>query len=190
MELAAHTIDYLKGKQLKEFAVLHCVSSYPAPLNELNLRSIDLMAKEFDLTVGYSDHTIGTDAAAIAVAAGARIIEKHFTLDKNYSEFRDHKISADPSDLKNLVSKIRLAEQMMGSRVKIIMECEKATVKLIRRSIVAGCDLSKGAKLQFKDLTWIRPSGGLSPGMEDIIIGKVLKRPVKFGEQILESDVE
>ncbi len=91
----------------QEMAVLHCVSSYPVPPQEANLASIPFLKEKLGCVVGYSDHTLGLDAPLMAAAMGARIIEKHFTLDKNYSEFRDHRLSATPDELKNLVKKIR-----------------------------------------------------------------------------------
>lgn len=94
----------------QELALLHCVSSYPVPPDQANLRSIQLLRERFGGTVGYSDHTNGLDAALMSVALGARIIEKHFTLDKHYSEFRDHQLSADPAELKHLISKVRELE--------------------------------------------------------------------------------
>ena len=100
-------------------ALLHCVSSYPTPAEQANLKAIKTLAKHFPNCVpGYSDHTFGITAALSAVAMGARVIEKHFTLDKNYSDFRDHQLSADPTDLKELVTHIRELEKMLGSGEK------------------------------------------------------------------------
>ena len=106
-----------KGKD-GDVAILHCVAAYPVPAEEASLASIGEIRKIFGETVGYSDHTEGIDAAFLAVAAGARIIEKHFTLDHNFSDFRDHQLSADPGELKLLVEKIREAEKMMGTNEK------------------------------------------------------------------------
>jgi sialic acid synthase SpsE len=140
--------------------------------------------------VGYSDHTIGNDAAIIAVALGARIIEKHFTLDHNYSSFRDHQISADAREMADLVARIKDVSMMLGSEAKTIQACEQSVVSLIRRSIVAGADLPIGHRIQFSDLTWIRPAGDLAPGQEDVVVGKQLQRSVKYGEQLNASDVK
>ena len=109
------TVQFLRdqwkeGGTSGELGLLHCVSSYPTPPEQANLRSIPFLAERFGCTVGYSDHTLGTEAAVLAVAAGARILEKHFTLDKHQSDFRDHQLSADPAEMDELVRRIRQAE--------------------------------------------------------------------------------
>ncbi len=98
-----------------ELGLLHCVSSYPTPPEQANLRSIPFLAERFDCTIGYSDHTLGTEAAVLAVAAGARIVEKHFTLDKHHSDFRDHQLSADPAEMEMLVKRIRRGRVAAGN---------------------------------------------------------------------------
>jgi len=170
-------------------AVLHCVANYPTSAYNANL----LFIKELEslgLTVGYSDHTIGIDAAVVSVALGARIIEKHFTISKDYSNFHDHRMSADPKDLKELIYRVKETISMMGTGKKRILESEESIVQKARRSIVANRDLEKGVVLHLKDLSWVRPADGLGPGSEHIIIGKVLNRQIKKGEKILASDVQ
>lgn len=189
------TVSFLK-KYMSEseyhdrLAILHCVSSYPVPAEQANLRSIQFLAENFDCHIGYSDHTIGLDAAVLAVALGARIIEKHFTLDKNFSDFRDHQISSDPSDLRELVRRIRDATLMLGERNKSLQPCELTSREAMRRSIVAGADLSAGHCISGSDLTWVRPGGGLAPGEEHALIGKRLVHAVRFGDQLNSSDVK
>lgn len=173
-----------------ELAILHCVTSYPVAPEEANLRAIQFLGERFDVPVGYSDHTVGIDAALLAVALGARIIEKHFTLDKNFSDFRDHRLSAEPAEMADLVRRIRMAALMLGAREKVIQPCEKAVVQTVRRSIVASADLPRGHRLTWSDLTWIRPGGGLAPGEEHLLVGKLLKHSVGFGELLRPSDVE
>lgn len=174
----------------EELAILHCVSSYPTPHEEANLLAIIKIKEELGVTVGYSDHTLGMEAAVLSVGLGARIIEKHFTFDKNYSDFHDHKISLEPNELATLVERVREASSMLGSGEKAIANCEKILVNKIRRSIVAGHDLSEGALLRYEDLTWLRPGGGLAPGNEAQLTGKKLKKPKSMGEYILPKDVE
>jgi sialic acid synthase SpsE len=173
-----------------QLAVLHCVSSYPVPPEQANLAAIRFLAHELGCTVGYSDHTVGIEASLIAVALGARIIEKHFTLDKNYSDFHDHRLSADPAEMQQLVQKVRLVSSMLGKDEKEVQPAEETGTLAFRRSIVAGRDLSKGIRITWSDLTWIRPAGGLPPGEEHVLIGKTLNRDVRFGEQLHASDVE
>ena len=148
------------------------------------------MIENFEDTIGYSDHTLGIEAAILATALGAKIIEKHFTLDKNFSDFRDHQLSADPPEMRDLVKQIRLTSSMLGENRKQVENCEEEVVTAIRRSIVAGRDMPVGHHVDMSDLTWLRPSGGLIPGKEKVLIGKRLKRDVSFGEQLSVTDVE
>ena len=174
-----------------QLAVLHCVSSYPVPAEQANLRAITFLATHLapQIPVGYSDHTLGLDAALLAVALGARLIEKHFTLDKQFSDFRDHHLAADPPEMHELVQRIRLATCLLGSGEKVIQPQEATAVMAIRRSIVAATDLPKGHRLTWSDLAWVRPAGGLPPGEESRLLGKVLRRDVQSGERLLETDV-
>jgi sialic acid synthase SpsE len=173
-----------------ELGLLHCVSSYPTPHEQANLRSIPFLAERFDCTIGYSDHTLGTDAAVLAVAAGARIIEKHFTLNKQHSDFRDHQLSADPAEMETLVKRLRDAESLLGTWDKSVQPSEAASQTAIRRSIVAARDLKRGTTVQAADLKWIRPGDGLRPGNEGQLIGKRVKRDMHEDDAISPGDVE
>lgn len=196
LEGVRNAVKFTEGQWAKtgvstgELAILHCVTSYPVPPAEANLQSIPLLAKNFSHTIGYSDHTIGIEAAVLAVALGARIIEKHFTLDKHFSDFRDHQLSADPGEMQELVKGVRAASILLGVADKKIQPSEEAVVAAVRRSIVAGQDLAKGHRIALADLTWIRPAGGLNPGEENALIGKTLNRDVIFGERLELADVE
>lgn len=172
-----------------EMALLHCISAYPTPDNEANLGAINDLAR-FDTTVGYSDHTLGIEAAALSVAAGARIVEKHFTLDKNFSDFRDHQLSADPDDFHKLATRIRRTEALMGHGNKTPANCEEPGQIAFRRSIVAAGNLPKGTVIKQHHLDWVRPGGGLPPGMEDALIDKTLLTEKRHGEIILAHEVE
>lgn len=174
----------------QSLAILHCVSSYPVPPDQVNLAAIPFMKVQLGCTVGYSDHTLGVEACIIAAALGAQIIEKHFTIDKNYSSFRDHQLSADPGELKFLVEAVARVKVMLGKPEKNLQPSEASAYHLIRRSIVAAADLPRGHRLRWQDLTWIRPGTGLPPGEERKVLGKVLKRDLAFGEQILLADLE
>ena len=172
-----------KKKSHRNLAFLHCVSSYPVPNEQANLASIIHLKKMFPkVVVGYSDHTLGIDAAVLSVMAGARIVEKHFTLDKNFSDFRDHQLSADPEEMCLMVNKIREVEKIFGKEEKKPQQCEKGMNILARRSIAAVCDLKVGTKLSSSDLTWVRPGKGFSPGEEKKIIGKKINRDLRMGE--------
>lgn len=172
--------DYYKKNNL---GLLHCVSSYPTDLHEINLNSIKYLKKIFsNLAIGFSDHTLGIDACIFSIACGAEIIEKHFTLDKNFSNFRDHKLSADPKEMKQLVNQIRNLEIILGKEQKIINTSEKKSVIEYKRSIAAKRDLAKGHRIKKSDLMWIRPGKGFQPGQENKIINKKLVKSLKMGD--------
>ncbi len=171
-------------------AFLHCLTSYPTPIDQAGLSSIYKLREEFpDLVIGYSDHTMGINAALYSVVAGARIIEKHFTIDKNYSDFRDHQLSADPTDLKNLVDGIREIELMFGAGPGKESHCEKDMHEVARRSIAAAVDLPIGTIVEMEHLTWVRPGTGMSPGEESILVGKRVVTEKLSGEIFAPKDV-
>jgi N,N'-diacetyllegionaminate synthase len=171
-------------------SLLHCVSSYPVPPEQANIQAIQTLKNAYnDVVVGYSDHTMGNEASILAVATGARIIEKHFTIDKNYSDFRDHQLSADPAEFEQLVSSIRRTELFMGSGNKIAQSCEEDMKSPMRRSIASKIDISEGHILSFDDLSWVRPGIGLAPGTENQLLGRKLNRDIKRGEIIMISDL-
>lgn len=167
--------------------LLHCVSAYPTPASEANLHAIRSLAR-LGYPVGYSDHTLGIDACLLAVALGARVLEKHFTISKNHSEFRDHKLSADPAELRLLVERVREVTTMLGDGEKRIMPSEQPHAA--RRSIAAAHELPEGHRLSPGDFTWLRPGDGLPPGQEEFLVGRFLRRAVKPGDRITPADVQ
>lgn len=173
---------------MQDLAILHCVTSYPVPFRDANLLAIRQLQK-LGVTVGYSDHTIGLEASVLSVAMGARIIEKHFTISKDYSAFRDHALSADPEDLAMLVQRVKEALELLGDGQKRLQESEVEIVEMVRRSIVASRNLAKGTVISWDDLTWVRPGGGVAPGDESRLLGKILKRALEQGEMILQQDL-
>jgi len=179
-----------KEKKINQkLALLHCVSCYPTPYEDTNLLAIcDL--KDIADVVGYSDHTLGINAAILSVAVGSRIIEKHFTLDNNYSNFHDHELSANPNDFKKMVDEIRFAEKILGSDRKMPSELELEAKQAIRRSIVANHDLDAGHKIQLEDLEWVRPGGGFRPGEEAQLIGKRVIVKIDCGSMIKATHLE
>lgn len=162
-------------------ALLHCVVSYPTPDDQANLRNI-MKIELGQVTPGYSDHTLGIKAAELAVACGARIIEKHFTLNKNYSDFRDHKLSADPSELKALIKAIADVEKFLGKTDDHLGICEKENATAVSRSIASNRDIHTGETISIADICWVRPRKGLKPGEENLIIGRKLSSPIYEGE--------
>jgi len=168
-------------RQVPEIALLHCVVSYPTPPEQAGIVGVTRLAQS-GLTVGYSDHTMGTRAVELAVAAGARVIEKHFTIDKNYSDFRDHQLSADPKEFATLVKSIREIEMIIGDEDVIVQTCEADNETLMRRSIAAKRNISVGEMIQEEDLCWLRPRTGLKPGEETVICGRRLTKAIVQGE--------
>ena len=158
-----------------KIAFLHCVSSYPVIDEEANLLSIRFLEKKFPYTIGYSDHTVGINAAIAASVIGAKIIEKHFTLDNNYSKFRDHQLSLNPQNMKNLVETIRSIESMMGKERKVIQPSEKKNIFLMRRSLYLSKYKSKNSKINFEDISIVRPFAALDPTSINKVVGKTTK---------------
>jgi sialic acid synthase SpsE len=158
-----------------KIAFLYCVSSYPAEDKEANLLSISFLKKKFPLTIGYSDHTLGIHAAIVASVLGAKIIEKHFTLDNHYSKFRDHQLSLNPVDMKHLVESIRSVENMMGKEQKIIQPSEKKNLSSMRRSLYLSKDINKNSIIKVKDVSIVRPFVSLEPFDLTKVVGKIAK---------------
>ena len=169
---------------MDSLALLHCVSSYPAPNDQLNLRAINTLRTHFGCTVGYSDHALGIDAAALAIAAGARIMEKHFTLDKNHSTFRDHQLSADPDEMRALVTRVRAVEALLGDGVKEPMMCEEPGRSAMRRSAHARQRIDRGAIVSEDDVMWLRPERGVPVSEAHQIIGGTVKTTIEAGDAV------
>ena len=166
-----------------KLGILHCVSNYPALPEELNLNSIMFLKKKFpNCYVGYSDHSIGIEACVVAASMGAKIIEKHFTLSHNFSKFRDHKLSANPSEMSLLVKKIREIEIMRGKFYKIITKNEKKNKVNIRRSIAANKTLEIGHRIKESDLIMLRPGTGYEYKDRKFIIEKKVVKVIKKSE--------
>ena len=168
-----YSINYL-NKKLK---ILHCVASYPPNDLELNLNVIKDFSKRYSFGIGYSDHSIGIEAAVIAVSIGAKIIEKHFTLDNDFSSFHDHKVSLNPKDMKLMVNKIRNAEIMLGKGNKKIQKNEKKIIHLARRSFYTQKKIKIGEIMNEKNLIALRPSLINSYGLADK--AKIFKKRCK-----------
>ena len=178
------------GLPADRLALLHCVSLYPVPLAEANLKAIQTLRETFRLTVGYSDHTLGIESAIAALGLGARIIEKHFTLDKTRTTFRDHALSADPVELGRLANVMHEYEAMLGPGGKIISEAERQTAIAARRSIVAARDLPAGTILAEGDLDCIRPRNGLPPSALPALVGKKLRTSLKRHDTLISEHTE
>ncbi|MBI1494719.1 N-acetylneuraminate synthase [Halocynthiibacter styelae] len=171
-----------------DVSLLHCVSNYPAAPEDCNLAAMDTMAQAFGLPVGWSDHTLGPEISWAAVARGAKVIEKHITLDQTLPG-PDHKASMEPDDFAEFVAGIRRIEAAIGTGRKGPTEAEKQTALVGRRSITAVHDLPKGTVLTAADLKVVRPGTGLAPRMMDFVIGSVLTRDVAADTPIVAGDI-
>ena len=161
--------------------VLHCVSSYPALPTYKSKMPENL---GIYLTILYSDHTLGNSSCVAAVALGARVIEKHFTLQHDYSDFRDHQLSANPEEFKSLVNDIRNVELALGSFEKTVAPCEEQSRITMRRSIYASRDIPSHHTLVLGDLVCLRPAIGLDPTHMQDCVGKQVKVPLSSGDSL------
>ncbi len=166
-----------------KLAVLHCVASYPAKPEQVNMRKMNSIKDRFKIVTGFSDHTEGIEACVVAAAMGAKIIEKHFTLDRNLPG-PDHWFSSDPEELKALVSAVRKAEVMLGTSKLEPTKMEIRTRMDARRSIVAKVKIKRGDKITPQNIEFKRPGTGLAPKMKDKILNMTAKRNIEKGQMI------
>lgn len=165
-----------------DLSLLHCVSNYPADYEDVNLNVIKTLKSAFaPITIGYSDHTKGIEAVLAAVAMGATIVEKHFTLDKGL-EGPDHRASLEPEELAQMVKSIRVVEQCLGTSRKIRTKNEESPAQTMRKSLVAAEDLSAGSVLSRKHIDIKRPGTGIPPSRLDDLIGLVVQADIKKDE--------
>lgn len=176
-------IKVLYENGAKEIKLLHCNTEYPTPFEDVNLRAIQTMRDEFGLEVGYSDHTRGIEVAIAAVAMGATVIEKHFTLDRAM-EGPDHKASLEPDELAAMVLSIRHIEEAMGTGNKIPSPSEKKNINVVRKSIVAKFHIKAGDKLTEETITVKRPGTGINPMRWKDVLGTKAIRDFEKDERI------
>ena len=171
------------GTSRDQITILHCTTEYPTPMNEVNLQAMLTLKKAFHVAVGYSDHTKGIEISVAAVAMGASVIEKHFTLDRNLPG-PDHRASLEPYELRQMISAIRNIENAMGDGIKRPTASEKKNKLVARKSIVASRPISKGESFTAENLTVKRPETGISPMKWDEILGKNASRDFAVDELI------
>lgn len=169
-------------------AFLHCTSAYPCPSNEVNLRAIRTMIETFPEPVGYSDHTTRTETPGLAVAAGAKIVEKQFTTDSSLPG-SNHEASLEPDELAEAVELVRAAASMRGSRKKSPTASERENIEHIRKSLHATTDLPSGTRLEPDHLEVLRPVAGLSPRYYENMLGAMTRTFVAAGEPVTEADI-
>ena len=171
------------GTKMENITVLHANTEYPTPIEDVNLKAMVTIGNAFGVKFGYSDHTLGIEVPIVAVALGASVIEKHFTLDKNM-EGPDHKASLEPDELKAMVSTIRNIAKALGDGIKKPSKSELKNIQVARKSIVASHDIKIGEILDENNLAVKRPGNGISPMRWDEIIGTVAKKDYKEDELI------
>lgn len=180
IELALNVMKEYGGNDI---SLLHCNTEYPTPYEDVNLKAMLTIRDTFGVTVGYSDHTVGNEVSIAAVAMGAEIIEKHFTLDKNM-EGPDHKASLSPSELISFVKSIRITEKALGINQKVPTLSEQKNIVAARKSLVANRTIKKGEPFTEDNLTVKRPGNGVSPTMWFEVLGKPAIRDFKQDELI------
>ena len=183
MDEVEASLKVLKDNGATDITLLHCTTDYPAPLESVNLKAMLTLKEKFNCPIGYSDHTKGIEVSVAAVAMGAEVIEKHFTLDRNMPG-PDHKASLEPSELKELVDAIRNVESAIGDGNKKPTESELQNRNVARKSIVALKPIKKGELLSEDNLTTKRPGNGISPMRWNEIIGTVASRDYEEDEVI------
>ena len=163
------------GIKIENITVLHCNTEYPTPMEDVNLRAMYAIKDRYKVRVGYSDHSLGIEVPIAAVAMGARVIEKHFTLDRNLPG-PDHKASLEPAELKAMVNSIRNVEVALGDGVKAVSKSEEKNREIARKSLVASCRIAKGDIFNKNNLTVKRPGTGISPMRWDEVEGSPAPR--------------
>lgn len=193
IEEIATAIDILTGNSREypsestltkeDITVLHCNTQYPTPYRDVNLKALASIGESLRVKTGYSDHTIGIEIPIAAVAMGATVIEKHFTLSRELPG-PDHKASLEPSELKDMVEKIRHAEEALGHGEKMVTESERPNIEIARKSIVAARAIRKGEELTEENLAVKRPGNGISPMSWDKVIGTKAIRDFEYDSLI------
>ena len=171
------------GTNKKNITVLHCTSAYPAPIKELNLKAMIYIKKKLKINIGYSDHSTQLETSVAATTLGAKVIEKHFTLNKKYSG-PDHKASLEPKELKLMIAMIRNVERSLGKEKKYVTKSEKKNLIYARKSIVASKKIKKGEVFTEKNICCKRPAKGISPVKWNQVIGKKALRNYRTDDLI------
>lgn len=179
-----------EGELTERLILMHCVSAYPTPVEQASIRSVPFLKERYGLSVGYSNHVIGPEACLAATALGADIIEVHFTDSKIDREFRDHELSFDADDLKDLVFGIQKVYRSLGEYSKVRQEVEKPMLEMVRKGLVAARNISKNSILRRADIMFARPATEFSAGDLEMLIGKRLLIDLEYGQLISKNTVE
>jgi N-acetylneuraminate synthase len=184
-----HAVATLESAGHSDTVLLHCVSVYPPATDDmLNLRNMEMLRRAFGYPVGFSDHTLGTEVTLAALALGAVIVEKHFTLDKTMAGW-DHAVSAEPQEMAQIVTGAKRIWQALGSARRVVGAAERDNAAVMRRSAVAARDISAGEKLRERDLVFRRPGTGIAPNDAGLLIGRVAVRDIAAETLLALDDV-
>ena len=184
-----HALATLEGVGHTDTVLLHCIAMYPPADDLVNLRNMEMLRDTFGYPVGYSDHTIGVEVTLAAIALGAAVIEKHFTLDKALPGW-DHAVSADPADMAVITSAAQRIPTALGSRRRAVSEGERQNAAVMRRSIVAARDIRAGEILTEDHLEFRRPGTGISPNDAERVLGRAVRHDIAADTLLSEDDVE
>jgi N,N'-diacetyllegionaminate synthase len=189
MQEIKNAVSVLKENPSAEITILHCNTEYPTPFQDVNLLAMNAIKEELNQEIGYSDHTLGIEVPIAAVALGARIIEKHFTLDRSMKG-PDHSASLEPNELKAMVSAIRNIEMALGNKSKKPSQSELKNILIARKSIHLAVDKAKGDILVEKDFEMLRPGDGISPMEMRTLTGKRVNKDLFVGYKITRQDID
>lgn len=183
-------VFFNEGMSNEDITILHCNTEYPTPMSDVNLKAMLTIGEKFGTAIGYSDHTLGIEVPVAAVALGATVIEKHFTIDRTLPG-PDHAASLEPGELKAMVKAVRNIElAISGSGVKAPSSSESKNINIARKSVHLKVDKSKGERLTVDDLVMLRPGDGISPMRFDYLIGKTVNKDLKSGYKLSLLDLD
>ncbi len=188
LDEVAEAVGWIEAGGNPPLTILHCVSNYPAPAKDANLRAMDTLGEAFGRPIGWSDHTLGDAVSLAAVARGATVVEKHFTLDNDLAG-PDHAMSMDPNGLARLIAGIRTVEASLGDGVKRPVEAEREIMTVARRSLFAARDIAAGAVMAADDLIALRPGDGISAAKQRDVVGKTATRRIAAGTRLKPTDL-
>jgi N,N'-diacetyllegionaminate synthase len=193
LDEVAESVDVLKRAGVADLVLLQCVAAYPTPLEDINVRVVETLADEFDVPVGLSDHTLDpVTAPAAAVALGANVVEKHFTLDKSM-DGPDHQFALEPDELREMVSAIRDTESALGTPTKEVLDIESDLYEKARRAVQAVTEIEAGETITENHVQVLRPGTkekGLKPKYYDEVVGSTAARTIESGDGIQWDDIE
>jgi len=178
----------VRKQRNNKIIVLHCTTNYPCLESEVNLRAMQTIERELNVLVGYSDHTLGIQVPIMAASLGACLIEKHFTLDKTMHG-SDHVASLEPKELTEMVTKTKAVETILGSATKKPTRSELLYIPIVRKSIVAACNIESGEKLSKENISIKRPGTGIAPKYFSQFLGKKTKRNIKKDSLLRKTDI-